>query len=524
MGAPVTSEDRTDGRTSTLVASPRRTGVASTQLDIDDPIPPPQTTPLQPPSPLASHNALSLKLKSTFAGPLARAQTHHARLPGLRLIPFPALGIISFIALINIFIWIIVGIILHFHPALISTSVLSYTLGLRHALDADHISAIDLMTRRLIASGQRPVTVGTYFSLGHSTIVIVTSIVVAATAATVSSKFGGFGLVGSIVGSAVSASFLLLLGAMNMYILYRLIVQMKKVLNLREGEEEQAWKVEGAGCLFRLLKRMFKIIDRPWKMYPLGVMFGLGFDTSSEIALLGISSIKAAQGTSIWLILIFPVLFTAGMCLIDTIDGALMLTLYVTPAERFAGGHAEESSTTLLVPRTQREGEETGDDDEEGVQQEREQVTEPQPATNHRARDPVAFLYYSIVLTCLTVMVALVIGTIQLLTLILNAASPPPNRFWDGVQIAGDYYEVIGGAICGSFVIVGGVSVLCYKPWRMHVERRRKMRARTRVMGADGCEEGGRDENAERGPGIGELDGVRGKYPSARVTVAGVEG
>lgn len=349
----------------------------------------------------------------------------------------------------------VIGIILHFHAALISTAALSYTLGLRHALDADHISAIDLMTRRLIASGQRPVTVGTFFSLGHSTIVVITSIVVAGTAAAVSSKFHGFGTVGGIVGSAVSAAFLLLLGAMNAYILFRLVKQMKKVLNLREGEEEQAWRIEGGGCLFRMLKKMFKIIDKPWKMYPLGIMFGLGFDTSSEIALLGISSIQAAKGTSIWLILIFPVLFTAGMCLIDTVDGALMLTLYILPTEKYAGGSIE--TTTPLVTR------------EDGCELDESQAM-AEAQTADRAKDPVAFLYYSIVLTCLTVVAAAVIGTIQLLTLLLNVISPS-GRFWDGVQIAGDHYEVLGGGICGSFVIFGGLSILCYKPWRTRVER-----------------------------------------------------
>ena len=340
---------------------------------------------------------------------LHRVRTQHSRLPGLRQIPFPAIAIIALIALINIAIWIVIGIILHFHAALISTAVLSYTLGLRHALDADHISAIDLMTRRLIASGQRPVTVGTFFSLGHSTIVVITSIVVAATAAAVSNKFSGFGLVGGIIGSAVSASFLILLGAMNAYILFRLIKQMKKVLNLRDGEEEQGWQIEGGGCLFRVLKKMFKIIDKPWKMYPLGILFGLGFDTSSEIALLGIASIQAAKGTSIWLILIFPVLFTAGMCLIDTMDGALMLALYILPTERFAGG-AADSQTPLMTREDESEQQEV-------------QAPAVSPMAG-RAKDPVAFLYYSIVLTSLTVMVAFIIGTIQLLTLILNVASP----------------------------------------------------------------------------------------------------
>jgi high-affinity nickel-transport protein len=160
-------------------------------------------------------------------------------------------------------------------------------------------------------------------------IVIITSIVVAATAAAVSSRFDKFSTIGGIIGSSVSAAFLILLGIMNAYILYKLIKQMQKVFNLPEGQEDEAWKIEGGGILFSVLKKMFKLIDRyvsflqttkasltmssPWKMYPLGILFGLGFDTSSEIALLGISSIEAAKGTSFWVILILPALFT-GSC------------------------------------------------------------------------------------------------------------------------------------------------------------------------------------------------------------------
>jgi high-affinity nickel-transport protein len=443
----------------------------------------------------APSNAPPLATTSSKSALLHKVRTQHSRLPGLRRVPLPAIGIIALVALINIMVWITIGIILHFHPALISTAVLSYTLGLRHALDADHISAIDLMTRRLIASGQRPVTVGTFFSLGHSTIVVITSIVVAATAAAVSSKFDGFGTIGGIIGSTVSATFLLLLGAMNAYILFRLIKQMKKVLNLREGEEEQAWRIEGGGCLFSILKKMFKIIDKPWKMYPLGVMFGLGFDTSSEIALLGISSIQAAKGTSIWLILIFPVLFTAGMCLIDTMDGALMLTLYVLPTERFAGGNAE--AATPLMTR-----------EDECEHEENQEMAESRTAD--RAKDPVAFLYYSIVLTCLTVMVAVVIGTIQLLTMILNVASPS-GRFWDGVQIAGDNYEVIGGGICASFVVFGGLSVLCYKPWRRRIEKAKKEKFR-----ALDAQQNSEPANIERPEGI--IDGDKTAASDVAVT------
>ncbi|OKP10891.1 High-affinity nickel transport protein nic1 [Penicillium subrubescens] len=372
-----------------------------------------------------------------------KAERQHRRLPGIRKIPLRAIAIILLIAFINIIVWIAAAIVLRYHPKLVSTAVLAYTLGLRHAFDADHISAIDLMTRRLLATGQKPVTVGTFFSLGHSTIVIITSIVVAATAAAVSSKFDSFSTIGGIIGSSVSAAFLILLGIMNAYILYKLIKQMQKVYNLPEGQEDEAWKIEGGGILFSVLKKMFKLIDRPWKMYPLGILFGLGFDTSSEIALLGISSVEAAKGTSFWVILILPALFTAGMCLLDTIDGALMFSLYIQPAANF-----------LPAKRTSSTSEDSADNDGDEL---------PQSHDNHR--DPIAFLYYSIVLTTLTVIVAIVIGVIQLLTMILNVTDAK-GKFWDGVQTAGDYYDVIGGSICGCFIIFGGLSVFLYKPWR----------------------------------------------------------
>lgn len=176
-------------------------------------------------------------------------------------------------------------------------------------------------------------------------------------------------------------------------------------------------------------------------MYPLGVMFGLGFDTSSEIALLGISAISASQGTSIWLILLFPVLFTSGMCLLDTIDGALMMSLY--------------TSARL-------------------------------------ASDTIAVLYYQSILTGVTVLVAVVIGVIQFLGM-LQGAADLEGGFWDGVIVASDHYDIIGrcmflqeacvcgslirlfagGAVCGSFIVFGLVGVVCYRPWRQRVDARR---------------------------------------------------
>jgi high-affinity nickel-transport protein len=243
--------------------------------------------------------------------------------PQLRFLPYPAFRIIAILILTNLLIWAIVAIVLHSHPLLSSSALLSYTLGLRHALDADHISAIDLMTRRLVATGSKPVTVGMWFSLGHSTIVIITCIVVAATSGALEKRFEGFRNVGGIIGTAVSAGVLILLGLGNAWIMWKLIQRLRVVLKEEvTGDREDAQEgqvagldLEGGGIMVRLFKKLFKLIDRPWKMYPLGVLFGLGFDTSSEIAVLGIASVQGARGTSIWLILVFPVLFTGELIL-----------------------------------------------------------------------------------------------------------------------------------------------------------------------------------------------------------------
>ncbi|TQW04338.1 hypothetical protein V2A60_007113 [Cordyceps javanica] len=358
----------------------------------------------------------------------------------LRGVPNNSILAIAVLVAVNAVVWAACGVVLHFHPKLISPAALSYSLGLRHALDADHISAIDLMTRRLIASGQRPATVGTFFSLGHSTIVLVTCIVVAATSGALRDRFDGFARVGNIVGTSVSAAFLIVLCIGNGWVLYKLVRRLREVLAERRRIEENGgdgrmvteydaeatasgqFNLEGGGLMARVLGFLFKAIDRPWKMYPLGVVFGLGFDTSSEIAILGIASIQAVQGTSIWLILIFPILFTSGMCLLDTTDGALMMALYMSKAF---------------------------------------------------SRDVVAILYYSIVLTGITVFVAAFIGIIQVLSLVQNVAEPE-GSFWDGVSAIGDHFEIVGGSIVGVFVVVGLGSILVYRPWRRRMDRKQQ--------------------------------------------------
>lgn len=215
-----------------------------------------------------AENMPSLEIsESSDSGRLAdklrlKGKTYHQRIPLLKLLPFPAVAIIAFLITVNIAVWIAVGIVLSSHTSLVSTAVLAWSLGLRHAFDADHIAAIDLMTRRLIATGQRPVTVGTFFSLGHSTIVVITSIVVASTAAAVENRFDGFSRVGGIIGSTVSAIFLIVLGAMNVWILYKLVQSLRKVMNTPADVEEPEFKIEGGGFLFNILKKAFKIVDR----------------------------------------------------------------------------------------------------------------------------------------------------------------------------------------------------------------------------------------------------------------------
>ncbi|KAM3479927.1 hypothetical protein MY5147_001447 [Beauveria neobassiana] len=372
---------------------------------------------------------------------MARLGVRLPRKPAfLHGVPNNSILAIALLVAANAVVWAACGVVLRFHPKLISPAALSYTLGLRHALDADHISAIDLMTRRLIASGQRPATVGTFFSLGHSTIVIVTCVVVAATSGALRDRFDGFTRIGNIVGTSVSAAFLIVLCIGNGWVLYKLVRRLQQVLAERRRAEEMGeygapvteydaeatasgqFNLEGAGFMGRVLGFLFRAIDRPWKMYPLGVVFGLGFDTSSEIAILGIASIQAVQGTSIWLILIFPILFTSGMCLVDTTDGALMMALYTSKAF---------------------------------------------------SRDVVAILYYSIVLTGITVVVSAFIGIIQVLSLVQNVAEPE-GRFWDGVSAIGDNFEIVGGSIVGVFVVVGLGSILIYRPWRRRMERKRQ--------------------------------------------------
>ena len=214
-------------------------------------------------------------------------------------------------------------------PLLLGTAVLAYGFGLRHAVDADHIAAIDNVTRKLMQDGKRPVSVGLFFALGHSTVVVLVAAAIAASASALEGRFAEFRDVGGVIATSVSSLFLFAIAAVNLTVL---VGVWRTYRHVRAGgayqEQDLDILLNQRGLLARLFRPVFRLITRSWHMFPLGFLFGLGFDTATEISILGISATQAAQGISIWSILVFPALFAAGMTLVDTTDGILMLGAY----------------------------------------------------------------------------------------------------------------------------------------------------------------------------------------------------
>jgi len=241
-------------------------------------------------------------------------------------------GFFGGVALLHLAGW---GLLLAYaasHPAFLALGGLAYTFGLRHAFDADHISAIDSTTRKLLQAGKKPVGVGFFFSLGHSTVVLLIAVALGlAVRSIVQGVVGGSGAlrdIGGAVGTLVSGGFLVLIGLMNLVILLDIV---RVYRNMRRGEyDREALEAELAtgGLMTRLFGRMFRLIDHSWQMYPVGFLFGLGFDTASEVALLAISAGAAAQGLPFGAVVSLPLIFAAGMSLMDTADGAFMSKAY----------------------------------------------------------------------------------------------------------------------------------------------------------------------------------------------------
>jgi high-affinity nickel permease len=198
----------------------------------------------------------------------------------------------------------------HNQPLLLATGLIAYGFGLRHAVDADHIAAIDNVARKLMQEGKRPITVGFFFALGHSTVVLAASIVIALTAVGLHQRFPELIEVGGVLDTSVSALFLFAVAMINIVVLGSVFRLLGRVRRGEDYAEHQLREILAQrGMLSRLFRAMFRVISRSWHMYPFGFLFGLGFDTATEIGLLGISAAEASKGLSIWSILVFPALF-----------------------------------------------------------------------------------------------------------------------------------------------------------------------------------------------------------------------
>jgi high-affinity nickel-transport protein len=284
----------------------------------------------------------------------------------------------------------------------VGTGLLAYTLGMRHAFDADHISAIDNTTRKLMAEGKRPLSVGFFFSLGHSSVVFIMTVLlglgVRALGRQVTDNSSALHHYGGLVGTLVSGAFLYLIAILNLIVLWSIVKVFARMRRGNYSEEELEQYLNQRGLLMRFFGPLARAIDTSWKMYPLGFLFGLGFDTFTEIAFLVLAGSAVASGLPFWALLSLPILFAAGMSLLDTIDGSFM---------NFAYGWAFSK--------------------------------------------PVRKVYYNIVITGLSVGVALFIGTLELLG-VLAGQLKLSGGFWDYAA----HFDInkAGFLIVGGFVAV----------------------------------------------------------------------
>ena len=304
----------------------------------------------------------------------------------------------------------------------------AYTLGLRHAFDADHIGAIDNVTRKLMAEGQRPLSVGFFFALGHSTVVFglaaVLAIGIRGLSGAVEHDGSGLQSATGLIGPTVSGTFLILIGLINLAVLVGIV---RVFLRMRRGEFDERQleeQLDRRGLMNRFLGRATRAIRRPWQMYPLGILFGLGFDTATEIALLATAGAAAAGGLPLYAILCLPIIFAAGMTLLDTIDGAFM---------NFAYGWAFSK--------------------------------------------PVRKVFYNITITALSVAVALLIGVVELLAVLAEKLSLS-GGMWDVVAAVDLNY--VGYAIAALFVMTWAVALAVWRFGRI------EERWSARLGGGDG--------------------------------------
>jgi high-affinity nickel-transport protein len=256
-----------------------------------------------------------------------------------------------FLGLANLLVWVWALLALRGDSAMLGTALLAYSFGLRHALDADHIAAIDNVTRKLMQDGSRPVTVGFCFALGHSLVVVIASLALAAMATSVMPLLPRLQAYGGLLSSAISSTFLLAIGLVNVMLLVDIYRALQRT---RDGQATAASAPASHGHLLaRLFRPLFGSIRASWQMIPLGFLFGLGFETATEVTVLSTSALQAAQGIGLGTVLLFPLLFTVGMLTVDATDGVLMLGVYgwafVQPARKLYYNMMLTLSSTLLA-------------------------------------------------------------------------------------------------------------------------------------------------------------------------------
>ena len=315
---------------------------------------------------------------------------------------------------VNAVAWTWAVIALAERPTLLGTAFLAYVLGLRHAVDADHIAAIDNVVRKLMQEGKRPVSVGLFFSLGHSLAIALAVAAIAAMAFALEGRFQQFKSVGSIIGTGASAFFLLTIAAINLVILRGVWRSFRRA---RRGEpvaeKELDLLLSGRGFLARIFRPLFRMVSRSWQMLPVGFLFGLGFDTATEISLFTVAASQVSGGMTLATVMIYPALFTAGMTLVDTTDSVLMVGAY---------------GWAFL--------------------------------------NPIRKIWYNLTITAISVVVALMIGGVEALGLIAGKLGLE-GLFWDTIGDLNQGLANFGYLVIGVFIASWAISFILYRWQRL---------------------------------------------------------
>ena len=313
------------------------------------------------------------------------------------------------------------------------TGILAYTLGMRHAFDADHIAAIDNTTRKLINDDQRPLSVGFFFSLGHSSVVFLLAVLLNLGIRGLDSQVGtsssGLQHTTNIVGTLVSGCFLFLIAALNVAILLGILRIFREMREGRYDEAELEAQLNNRGLMMRFFGPFARRVDTPWKMYPIGFLFGLGFDTATEVALLVMAGTAVVSGLPFYAILSLPILFAAGMSLFDTLDGCFMNFAYDWAFSR-----------------------------------------------------PIRKVFYNLTITGLSVFVAFFIGAVEVMALLAGDAHLS-GGFWSVVEAFN--INTAGYFIVGVFVVTWVVALCIWRFGRIE-EKWEADAARSRSPAAEG--------------------------------------